>query len=302
PDDRIGLLGANGNGKSTLAKLLSGRLKIQSGRMKAHHNMQIAYFAQHQLDELRPNESAYDHVRAMMENGSDNVTEAQARARTAQIGLDASKMDTPAKNLSGGERARLLLGLATFNGAHLIILDEPTNHLDIDSREALVHALNEYEGAVIMISHDRHLIEASADRLWLVADGTVQPYEGDLDEYRTYILQTKKAQQKTGAEKKSDADPANSSASAAERRREAAEKRAEIAPLRAEIKTLEKTISVLQKKIALADEKMAIPNLFTDHPEKAAELGKIRARLARELEDAENAWLEKSEALEEAGA
>ncbi|MEM8838216.1 MAG: ABC-F family ATP-binding cassette domain-containing protein [Pseudomonadota bacterium] len=302
PDDRIGLLGANGNGKSTLAKLLSGRLKIQSGRMKAHHNMQIAYFAQHQLDELRPNESAYDHVRAMMENGSDNVTEAQARARTAQIGLDASKMDTPAKNLSGGERARLLLGLATFNGAHLIILDEPTNHLDIDSREALVHALNEYEGAVIMISHDRHLIEASADRLWLVADGTVKPYEGDLDEYRAYILQTKKAQQKTGNEKKPDANRVNSSANAAERRREAAEKRAEIAPLRAEIKTLEKTISVLQKKIALADEKMAIPNLFTDHPEKATELAKIRARLARELEDAEEAWLEKSEALEEAGA
>ncbi|MEO1020299.1 MAG: hypothetical protein AAFY56_21815 [Pseudomonadota bacterium] len=153
-----------------------------------------------------------------------------------------------------------------------------------------------------MISHDRHLIEASADRLWLVADGTVKPYEGDLDEYRAYILQTKKAQQKTGNERKPDADRANSSANAAERRREAAEKRAEIAPLRAEIKTLEKTISVLQKKIALADEKMAIPNLFTDHPEKAAELAKIRARLARELEDAEEAWLEKSEALEEAGA
>ncbi|MEO1067429.1 MAG: ABC-F family ATP-binding cassette domain-containing protein [Pseudomonadota bacterium] len=301
PDDRVGLLGANGNGKSTLAKLLSGRLTIEDGRMKRSHKMEIAYFAQHQLDELNPNESAYEHVRAIMEEDDpEGVTEAKARARTAQIGLDQTKMDTPAKNLSGGEKARLLLGLATFHGAHLLILDEPTNHLDIDSRDALVQALNEYEGAVILISHDRHLLEASADRLWLVADGTVAPYEGDLDAYRQYILASKKQSDKTA--KTSSDTGQDAMGSAQDRRREAAEKRAARAPLQARIKTLEKTMAMLEKKLALADEKLAIPNLFQQFPDKATELSKIRARLEREMAEAEEAWLDASAKLEEAEA
>ena len=296
PDDRIGLLGANGNGKSTMAKLLSGRLDLQEGHMKRTHKMEIAYFAQHQLDELRPKESAYEHIKKMMDDAVPNgVSEAQARARVAQIGLDRSKMDTPAQDLSGGEKARLLLGLATFHGAHLLIMDEPTNHLDIDRREALVHALNDYEGAVIIISHDRHLLEASADRLWLVADGTVKPYEGDLEEYRRYILDSKKT-----SKKKSDASIAREQEKTAqEKRKSTAQKRASIAPLKEKIRGLEKEMALLEKKLALADEKLALPNLFRDFPEKAAQLGKIRARLVGEMAQAEEAWLEAGAQLEE---
>ena len=183
-DDRIGLLGANGNGKSTFAKLLSGRLSPMSGDIWRARGLEVAYFAQHQLDELEPTSSPYAHVRTLMPEAG----EAQVRSRTAQLGFGPDKADTPVRNLSGGEKARLLLGLATFRGPHLLILDEPTNHLDIDSREALVEALNDYPGAVILISHDRHLIEACADRLWLVANGTVKPFDGDLDDYRRTLL------------------------------------------------------------------------------------------------------------------
>ena len=186
-DDRIGLLGANGNGKSTLAKLLAGRLDAMGGRFRRLHRLEVAYFAQHQLDELKPHWSPYDHVRDLM----PDATEAQVRARTGALGFVRTKMDTKAADLSGGEKARLLLGLATFTGANLMILDEPTNHLDIDSREALVQALADYPGAVILISHDRHLIEASVDRLWLVAGGTAAPYDGDLDDYRRDVLDSR---------------------------------------------------------------------------------------------------------------
>lgn len=300
PEDRVGLLGANGNGKSTMAKLLSGRLKIETGHMKRSNKMEVAYFAQHQLDELRPNESAYEHVKAMMDDTSEGgATEAQARARAAQMGLDRAKMDTPAKDLSGGEKARLLLGLATFHGAHLLILDEPTNHLDIDSREALVHALNDYEGAVIIISHDRSLLEASVDRLWLVADGTVKPYVGDLDEYRSYILAASKTS-KSNANKSEKKAAAREVKKAEERRKESAAKRASRAPLKAEVRDLEKKMTLLEKKLKLADEKLALPNLFRDHADKAKQLNQIRARLAGEMSNAEEAWLKASTALEEA--
>ena len=300
PEDRIGLLGANGNGKSTMAKLLSGRLKIEDGRMKRPHKMQVAYFAQHQLDELRPSESAYDHVKTMMDDASEEgATEAQARARVAQMGLDRTKMDTAAKDLSGGEKARLLLGLATFHGAHLLILDEPTNHLDIDSREALVQALNDYEGAIIIISHDRHLLEASVDEFWLVADGTVRPYSGDLDEYRSFILASEKAAKSSS--KKLDKNKAKQELKSGQaRRQEAAAKRASRAPLKAEVRELEKKMALLEKKLKLADEKLAMPNLFRDHADKAKQLNQIRARLSGEMSSAEEAWLKASAALEEA--
>jgi ATP-binding cassette subfamily F protein 3 len=174
-DDRIALLGANGNGKSTFAKLLAGRLSLQGGGITIAPGLKVSMFAQHQLDDLRPEESAVEHVRRLM----PEAAEARVRARVAQMGLTTEKMATKAKDLSGGEKARLLMGLSTFDGPNLFILDEPTNHLDIDSREALMMALNDFPGAVILISHDRHLIEATADRLWLVKDGTVAPYDGD---------------------------------------------------------------------------------------------------------------------------
>jgi ATP-binding cassette subfamily F protein 3 len=183
-DDRIALLGANGNGKSTFAKLLSGRLKADGGTMTIAPGLKVGMFAQHQLDDLRPEENAYEHVRRLM----PDAPEAKVRARVAQFGLATEKMNTAAKDLSGGEKARLLMGLSAFEGPNLFILDEPTNHLDIDSRESLIHALNDFPGAVILISHDRHLIEATADRLWLVKDGSVKPYDGDMADYRRDVV------------------------------------------------------------------------------------------------------------------
>ncbi|MCG8442846.1 MAG: ATP-binding cassette domain-containing protein, partial [Caulobacterales bacterium] len=178
-DDRIGLLGRNGAGKSTLAKLLCRRLTPLAGHMRAHKKLQIAFFAQHQIDDLNPGESAADHVRARM----PDATEAERRARLGAFGLSQAKADTPAGDLSGGEKARLLLNLVTFDGPHVLILDEPTNHLDMDARAALMDALNAFEGAVLLISHDRHLLEGCVDRLWLAADGAVAPFDDDLDAY-----------------------------------------------------------------------------------------------------------------------
>src|SRR5262249_11470314 len=224
-DDRIALLGANGNGKSTLVKLLSGRLPPMSGRITRADKLEVAYFAQHQLDELNPAASAYDHFRALM----PDAPEAKVRARAGAIGFSAEMADTPSGLLSGGEKSRLLLGLATLAGAHLVILDEPTNHLDIDSRAALIAGINDYPGAVIMVSHDGYLIEACADRLWLVAGGAVQPFDGDLDDYRRLVLGDR------GGESR---DPQSKSAGGnarADIRRAAAQLRIETAPLRRRI-------------------------------------------------------------------
>ena len=233
-DDRIALLGANGNGKSTLTKLLTGRLAPFSGTVTRADKIKIAYFAQHQLDELNPAASAYDHVRKLM----PDAPEAKVRARSGAIGFSGAMADTPVANLSGGEKARLLLGLATFEGPHLVVLDEPTNHLDIDSRGALIEAINDYTGAVILVSHDRHLLEACADRLWLVADGAVKPFDGDLDDYRRLVLGG-------GADSESRAAKDEARQSRADQRRAAAEKRAELAPLKKRIDAFDKTVTGL---------------------------------------------------------
>lgn len=191
-DDRIALLGSNGNGKSTFAKFISGRLAPETGDLRTAPSLKVGFFAQHQMDDLVPEDSAVDHVRKLM----PQAPESKVRARVAQMGLATEKMATPAKDLSGGEKARLLMGLAAFHAPNLLILDEPTNHLDIDSRRALIEALNDYDGAVILISHDRHLIEATADRLWLVNNGTVTTFEGDMDEYRDIVVSSGKKKKK----------------------------------------------------------------------------------------------------------
>ena len=289
-DDRIGLLGANGNGKSTLAKLIANRLGHTGGRVRRLHRLEIAYFAQHQLDELNPAASAFDHVRDLM----PDATEAQVRSRTGGLGFTRSKMDTPARDLSGGEKARLLLGLATFAGPNLMILDEPTNHLDIDSREALVQALAEYPGAVILISHDRHLVEASVDRLWLVANGTVESFDGDMADYRTHVLEQRRTARSSGGATTSAAD-------AQDRRRAAARRREETAPLRKRVKQVEETIAKLQKEIAEIDVKLAEQSLYK-RPMDAAFLAKSRADAVRSLAAAEDKWLSASAAAEEAAA
>lgn len=285
-DDRIALLGANGNGKSTLAKLLSGRLKPESGTMTLSPNLKVAFFAQHQMDDLFPEENPIEHVRRLM----PKEPEAKIRAAVARMGLSTEKMMTKAKELSGGEKARLLMGLATFEGPNLLILDEPTNHLDIDSREQLVLALNDFEGAVILIAHDRHLIEATMERLWLVKDGTVKSYDGDMDDYRNDILGISKPKEVKQAQK--DNSPTKSKN---DQRKASAEKRAELAPLRKQIQEQEALMERLQKLIARLDETLADPELYTKSPDKAAEKAKERADAVSRLDDAESRWLKLSD-------
>ena len=289
-DDRIGLLGANGNGKSTLAKLIAGRMSQTGGRLRRLHRLEVAYFAQHQLDELNPAESAFDHVRDLM----PDATEAQVRSRTGAMGFTRSKMETPARDLSGGEKARLLLGLATFAGPNLMILDEPTNHLDIDSREALVQSLAEYSGAVILISHDRHLVEASVDRLWLVAGGTVSPFDGDMSDYRSLVLEQRGGSRANGRAKTSASDPQD-------KRRAAAKRREETAPLRKRVKDLEKSIERVQAEIRSLDASLADPALY-DRPERATALAKARADAVKALARTEDEWLVATSAAEQAAA
>jgi ATP-binding cassette subfamily F protein 3 len=188
-DDRIGLLGVNGAGKSTFAKMVAGALALQSGQMKRDNRIRVGWFHQHQIEALDPADSPLDIIRRARPDDS----ESSRRSRLAQFGLSFDKQETTIADLSGGERARLLLNLVAMAAPHLLILDEPTNHLDIDSRRALLDALNDYEGAVILITHDRSLIELVADRLWLAADGHIKPFKGDMDDYARFVLDRAKA-------------------------------------------------------------------------------------------------------------
>jgi ATP-binding cassette, subfamily F, member 3 len=188
-DDRIGLLGVNGAGKTTFAKMLAGALPLQSGQMKREQRIRVGWFHQHQIEALDPDDTPLDILRRERPEDSESAR----RSRLAQFGLSFDKQETTVANLSGGERARLLLNLVAMAAPHLLILDEPTNHLDIDSRRALLDALNDYEGAVILITHDRSLIELVADRLWLTADGHIKPFAGDMDDYARFVLDRAKA-------------------------------------------------------------------------------------------------------------
>jgi ATP-binding cassette subfamily F protein 3 len=290
-DDRIALLGQNGNGKSTLTKLISGRLAPSEGRITRADRLKVAYFAQHQLDELDPAGSAYDHVRRLM----PDAPEAKIRARAGAIGFPGAAADTPVAKLSGGEKSRLLLALACFEGPNLVVLDEPTNHLDIDSRAALIEAINGFAGAVILVSHDRYLLEACADRLWLVQNGGVAPFEGDLDDYRRLVL-SKDDEGRDGASKSDERR------SRSETRRAAAERRAELAPLKRRITAIEADMAKLGKRVGEIDQALADPTLYERDPARAAKLAKERAEAAAALAGAEEQWLELSGEYESAAS
>lgn len=301
-DDRIALLGANGNGKSTFAKLLCERLQVTAGNKYASKKLRIAYFAQHQLDELSMGDTPYEHFRELMPTG----TQAQVRAVAGSYGFGADKADTPVEKLSGGEKARLLFAVATFHKPHIIILDEPTNHLDVDSREALVMAINEYDGAFILISHDRHLVETCADRLWLVADGTVAPYEGDLDDYRKWLLDPARRVKPMAADElealEEEVAAPRPSNDKKEARRLAAQKREQFAPLKKKAQALEKEVEKLQAEVTKLDAKLADANAFEGKPDEAAKVAKARADALRALAAAEDGWLEAVAAYDEAMA
>ncbi len=296
-DDRIALLGQNGNGKSTFAKLIANRLAPLGGKVFGVQKVSVGYFAQHQLDDLNPNDTPYTIIARLM----PDATEAQKRARLGTYGFGFEKADTKCANLSGGEKARLLFAVTAFHGPHLMILDEPTNHLDVDSREALIHALNDYDGAVILISHDRHLIEASVDRLWVVKGGTVKSYDGDMESYRAMLLDERGARARQRRQEAS-ASVSDTAASRADQRREAAQRRAEIAPLRKAMQAAEKRVETLTAEIAKLDAALADPELYANDPGKAQKLSMERGQKAKTLADAEEAWLLASDAYEQAAA
>ncbi len=287
PEDRIALIGVNGNGKSTFAKLLAGDIRPMGGEMRKGKKLEIAHFAQHQMDKLKPEQTPLEHVIDLMPY--DNET--KRRSRLSQMGLTKSRMDTLAKNLSGGERARLLMGLITFNGPGMMILDEPTNHLDIDSRDALVHALNEYEGAVLIISHDRHLVEATCDTLWIAADGTIRELDEDLDSYQRSI---------TGAKERSGGGTSKDDRK--REKQEAAARRAELAPLRKSIQDAEHKIARLKVELAKVEAQLSDPATLNGGKDRIISLGKDKARFSAEIEATEELWLQMSTELEEAQA
>ncbi|MBV9824380.1 MAG: ABC-F family ATP-binding cassette domain-containing protein [Alphaproteobacteria bacterium] len=288
PDDRIALLGRNGNGKTTFARLLAGRLQAFSGQMTRSSKVTCGFFAQHQIEDMHPAQSAYDHLQALL---PDTPPE-QVRTRLGTFGFGQDKALLPIGQLSGGERARLNLALVTYNAPSLLILDEPTNHLDMETREALVTAIEEYAGAVVLVSHDWHLVELVADRLWLVENGTVRPFEDDLEAYRKRLLERDEPEPERGvAPSPGDARKAA--------RRDAAERRREAEPLRRKSREAEAAASRLAAEQQALDETLAAPNAFGGRGDALTNALKRRAELARLIEEAEAAWLAAETALEE---
>jgi len=281
-DDRIALLGRNGEGKSTLSKLLAGKLEPMGGRLTKSNKLRVGYFAQHQLDELRADETPLEHLRRMRPKEMPG----RHRARLAGFGLNADQVDTEVGRLSGGQKARLSLLVATIDAPHMLILDEPTNHLDMESREALVDALTAYTGAVILVSHDMHLLSLVADRLWLVKDGRVTPYDDDLESYRKMLL---------------SADTPNEKSKGASRPKQASPQ--DIAALRSEVKRSEERVGKLSTMRDKLAKKLADPGLY--EPEKLGEAEvwqKKYAEVMEALDRAEGLWMKSLEKLEDTKA
>jgi ATP-binding cassette subfamily F protein 3 len=283
PDDRIALLGANGNGKSTFARLLAGTLAPMGGEVVSAPKLRVGYFAQHQIEELSPEQSAVQHLARRL----PDEREERLRTRLGGFGLSQEKAELPAALLSGGEKARLTFALMSALAPQILILDEPTNHLDVDSRDALVEAINDFAGAVILISHDRHLIELTADRLWLVADGRVRPFDGDIDTYRRDLLGRAR---RNGAE---------DGAKRSERQR-GAEQRQRLAPLRQAAREAERDLKQLTKDHSALAARLANAETYRLPGTELEALAKRNAELKAEIAAAEARWLEAEQALEQA--
>ncbi|MBT4463517.1 MAG: ATP-binding cassette domain-containing protein, partial [Rhodospirillaceae bacterium] len=286
-DDRIALLGANGNGKSTLIKLLSARLHVMKGRLTKSGKLTVGYFAQHQTDELSPTSTPLQTLSGLM----PNAIESKVRAQLGRFGFGADKVGTAIGDLSGGEKARLLFAVMSIHAPHILLLDEPTNHLDVDSREALVFALNEYDGAVILVSHDPHLIELVCDRLWLVSDGTCKPYDGDLGDYRKMLLDARRGSGKSGAK-------TDSGKSRKQVRQERAQARAASTDLRKAAKQAEKKVATLEKQKEKLEAKLADPEVYQGSTAALQELQVKLGEIKSDLAATEEAWMKAEEKIE----
>ncbi len=288
-DDRIALLGANGEGKSTLSKLLADRLAPLSGTVRRAPKLRVGFFAQHQLDELVPGESPFQHMQRLR----PQELPTQLRARLGAAGIGADVVDNQVERLSGGQKARLLMAIAAIDAPHILILDEPTNHLDIESREALVHALNSYEGCVILVSHDAHLVEMVADRLWLVENGQVSAFDGDMTDYQKWLLAKRGAASTASADKR-ETKPTDKQLSTGRQRRQ------NTSSLRSKIRSYEKQLDALSAQKRAIETKMAAPGFYDQsNADNIAAQSAALASIDVQLNEVEEAWLHHQEELEQ---
>ncbi len=290
-EDRIALLGQNGNGKSTFIRLISQKLEPREGKVKKTPKLRVGYFSQDQEESLDFEATPYDHMALALGPGTP---EPKVRAQLGRFGFSRDRANLKVGVLSGGEKTRLLLALATRTAPHLLLLDEPTNHLDMDARDSLIEAINDFEGAVVLVSHDTHLVKMVADQLWVVAGGTVKPFEGDIDEYQAKLLRergNRPAKEAKGKKDKKQKAPPPAPVVAEKPRR---------GPLKRALEEAEKAIARLTKERAALEAKLADPATWSGPPAAAAELQKEKLRLERELAHAEHEWLTAQEALEAA--
>ncbi|WP_394664674.1 ABC-F family ATP-binding cassette domain-containing protein [uncultured Sphingomonas sp.] len=287
PDDRIALLGRNGNGKTTLARLLAAQLAPMEGEMNASGKMRVGYFTQYQVEELDTDDTALEHMTRIMRGASP----AAVRAQLGRFGFSGDKATTKVGKLSGGERARLALALITRDAPHMLILDEPTNHLDVDAREALVQALNMYKGTVVLVSHDRHMLEMTADRLVLVDNGTAKEFDGSLDDYIAFVLKGDASQ-----------GDAASKADRAANKKASAEQRERFNAMKKTLRGIEDEMAKLTRERDALDKAMNDPSSAEPRHAKLSmgELNKRRAEVVDKLAEAEVRWMEAGEAMEAA--
>ena len=295
PGSRIGLLGKNGAGKSTLIKLLAGELTALSGKVQLAKGVQLGYFAQHQLDTLRAEESALWHMQKL----APEQTEQQVRDYLGSFAFHGDKVNQPVKSFSGGEKARLVLALIVWQRPNLLLLDEPTNHLDLDMRQALTEALVDYEGSLVVVSHDRHLLRNTVEEFYLVHDKQVEEFKGDLDDYQKWLTEQNSQSTTKSAEEKADTENTNSSQNRKEQKRREAELRQQTAPLRKKILQLEEKMNNVSEQLAEIENSLADSELYNaENKEKLTALLAQQVEVKKALEEVEVDWLEAQEALE----
>ncbi len=292
PGDRIGLLGPNGAGKSTLIKLLAGTLQLQKGDRETAQDLKIGYFAQHQLDQLHLDQTPLEHLARLDRKASEQ----SLRNFVGGFGFSGERADSPVAPFSGGEKARLVLALLVYQRPNLLLLDEPTNHLDLEMRHALSLALQNYEGAMVLVSHDRHLLRTTCDQLLLVNNGQVTEFKGDLDDYPRWL-----AERERGDPVSNDEDEKEHSATARkERKRQEAERRRQLQPLRNKLKKLEQQLEQLSDNQAKLESTLAQAEIYEE--QNKSQLKKLlteKSRVDRSLNETEESWLQVSEALDE---
>ena len=289
-EDRIALLGQNGNGKSTFIRLLSQRLEPREGQLKKTPKLRVGYFSQDQEEGLDFEATPFDHMARALGPGAG---EAKVRAQLGRFGFSRDRANLKVGVMSGGEKTRLLLALATRTAPHILLLDEPTNHLDMDARASLVDAINDFEGAVVLVSHDTHLVKMVADALWVVQGGTVKAFDGDIDEYQAKLLKERGA-------RPPKADKPADTGSKKDQRKAAADNRTNKAPLKKAVDSAEKMLARLTEQLNGVLAKLADPAIYAGPGSVVTELQKEKARLEREVENAERRWLSAQEALEAA--